>query len=275
MRRRLDGWWIAKVVILAMFTITSLVPVLYMVSLSVRRTSEMFATLIIPKSIQLSNYVEAWKSADFPRLFGNSIIVTGGSVLITVGLALLAGYAFARLRFTGSRGLYYMFLLGMTIPVQVCLVPLFMTLRKFHLLSTYYGIGGVYVAFGLPFATFILTGFFRTLPHELEDAAKIDGCSTFGAFRRIMLPLAKPGIATVSIFLSAYYWNEFVLAVTFLQKESVHTVPVGLQVFYGQYFTYYNLLAAALTISMLPVVAIYLVFQKQFVRGLTAGAIKG
>ncbi|MBI2940877.1 MAG: carbohydrate ABC transporter permease [Chloroflexi bacterium] len=264
---------LARAAVLGIFSFAAMVPLAYVVTTSLKPKSEVFISLI-PRQLTLENYPQAWETTRFATLFQNSLVVTAVSLAIAVSLATTAGYGFARLRFPGNRVLFFFLLMGLTIPSQVTLVPLFVNLKAYKLLNTYGALIGPYVAFGLPFATFIMSGFFKTLPRELEDAARIDGCGEFGTFLRVMLPLTKPGIATISIFLSLYFWNEFVFAVTFISKKPLMTIPLGLMSFIEEYSTNYAGMAAALTIAAIPIVLIFLAFQGQFIKGLTAGAVK-
>jgi len=201
--------------------------------------------------------------------------VTAVSVAGIVAGSTMAGFVTARLRFPGRDPIFYFFLAGMMIPVHVTLIPVFVMLRTVRLLDTYWAMILPYIAFQLPVSVFIMRGFFREIPFELEDAARIDGCSTLSIFRQIMLPLARPAIATVVIYNSVYVWNELVFALTFIHSPRYRTIPLGLMDFTGQYAVDFALTFTALSIATLPLFIIYFLAQKQIIRGLTAGALKG
>jgi raffinose/stachyose/melibiose transport system permease protein len=194
--------------------------------------------------------------------------------MISVFLSSLAAYAFSRLHFFGRHPLYFFILAGVMLPLQVTLVPLYRMLSELQLLSTYQGIIALYVAYTIPFGIFILTGFFKSIPIEIEEAAMIDGCSRFQTYWRIVIPLAAPGLATMVILEFIWFWNEYLFALTFIQKETIRTVTLGVMVMAGTFQLDFSLLTAGTLISVIPTILIYLFFQKYLIRGLTAGAIK-
>lgn len=227
-----------------------------------------------PTSFDLGAYAKAWKQSHLGEYFRNSAFISCMSVLLSVSLSSLTAYAFSRLRFIGNRVLYFFFLAGVMLPVQVALVPLYRLLNRMDLISTYWGIVVLYVAFTIPSGIFILTGFFKAIPHEIEEAALIDGCSAFEIYWRIVLPLAKPALATIVILEFIWFWNEYLFALTFIQKEAVRTVTLGVMVMAGTFQLDFSLLTAGTLISVVPTILIYIFFQKYLIRGLTAGAIK-
>lgn len=267
---------IISCVVLVIFLIISLLPVLYMVSISLMDNQDFFAAKLIPSHFEWENYPTAWKTTKIGTYFKNSIIVCVASVVVTVAIASLAGYAFARFHFWGRDAIFYILLLAMMIPPQAILIPLFVNLKKLNLIDTYAALIGPYTGLGFSFAMYILKAFFETLPREIEDAAKIDGAGSMRIFLTIMLPLVRPALSTVTIFLTLTNWNEFILALTFITNEQMRTLPIGIYSLLSvEYYANYPTLAAALAISSLPIVILYLIFQKQFIKGLTAGAIKG
>ena len=196
-------------------------------------------------------------------------------VFFTVSLSSLAGYAFARHRFFGRNMIFYLFLIGLILPFQSIMIPLYYTLLDFHLLGTYWAMIVPSTALGLPFGIFIMRAFFQGLPNELSDAARVDGCNEFGVFWRVILPLAKPGMITLGIFVFLGAWNSFLLPLLYMQKESLRPLVVGLMFFQARYTTDYGLTMAGATIVSLPIILLYIIFQRQFIQGLTAGALKG
>jgi ABC-type glycerol-3-phosphate transport system permease component len=262
-------------VFLIVYAVIVMIPMIWIFSLSLRRGKDVFSTSLIPASVHLDNYIKAWQKFGFTRLFANSIIVSVVSVLITVAIAALAGYAFSRLQFKGSGPMFYSILLGLMIPPAAVVVPLVWFFAKIHLYNNLLALILAYTAFGLPIAVLLLRGFFYSIPMELKEAATIDGCSELGAFFRIILPLCKPGVVTVTIFLLMTNWNEFLLALVLLRDQEKYTLPVGINIFVGQWSTPWELIAAGVIIVSVPIFLFYLAMQDQFERGLTAGAIKG
>ena len=196
-------------------------------------------------------------------------------MVLTVVISAFAGYGLGRLEFWGKGYVYALILIGLTIPLQIALIPLFVNLRTFGLMNTPLALIGPYTAFGLAFGTYIMKAFFQELPKELEDAARIDGAGEFRIFWQIMLPLTRPALATISIFLFLQNWNEFLFALTFITESSMRTLPTGIYALLSnEFYGNYGLLAAALVLFSLPVLILYFIFQQQFIEGLTAGALK-
>ena len=217
----------------------------------------------------------AWVASNIGRLYWNSIYVSTASMVATVALSALAGYGLGRIRFAGRGVVYGIVLIGLTIPLQIALIPLFMNLRTLGLLNTPFALIGPYTGFGLAFGTFIMKGFFEGLPRELEEAARLDGAGELGIFARVMLPLTRPAVATVAIFLFLQNWNEFLFALTFITEGRMRTLPTGIYALLSsEFYGNYPILAASLVLFSVPVLVLYFVFQQQFVEGITAGALK-
>src|SRR5258708_24366781 len=210
-----------------------------------------------------------------PRHFANSLYVTGLTVLIVIIVSALAGYAFARCEFRGREILFYVFIGAMMIPAQAILIPMFTFLKSIGLLNSLTGLSLSFLGGSVAFGIFLMRAFFRTLPSELGDAATIDGCDDFGVFRYIYLPLAQPGIATVTIFQFQGTWNEFMFSTTFISSPALKTIQPALFQAVGRYSTDYTALSSGLMMAIIPIVVIYVLLQRQFIRGLTAGALKG
>ncbi len=247
-------------VILILLAIILAFPLVWMLLTSVKNQREVF-TSILPSTLDFSNYQRVWTGLDLPRHLANSMYVTVLTVTIVVFVATLAGYVFARYQFRGRDLLFYVFLGAMMIPQQAILIPMFIFLKNISLL----------VAFGI----FLMRAFFKSLPGELADAARIDGCSDFGVFRYVYLPLARPGIATVTIFQFMGTWNEFLFSTSFISKPELRTIQPSLYQAIGRYTTDYTALSSGLVLAIIPIVILYLVLQRQFIKGLTAGALKG
>lgn len=230
--------------------------------------------------LRTENYVNAWREARFGDYFFNSVLVTAVSVALIVALGAMAAYALARFYHPAGRAVFWLFLAGLMIPAQLAVIPLFFEMRALGLLNSRAGLILVYTANGLPFAIFILAGFFRGLPRSLYEAAVIDGCGEFGAFWRVLLPLARPGLMTVAIFQFIGVWKEYFFAFMLVGGDldgSARTLPLGLAnlSITAQYKTDYGMLFAGLVLVTLPILAIYLLLQRQIIKGIAAGALKG
>jgi raffinose/stachyose/melibiose transport system permease protein len=203
------------------------------------------------------------------------LFVSSISTLLILLLASMAAYAFSRLKFRFSNVLFYALLAFYFIPPHIALIPLFFVLKALHLQDTYFVLIGPYVAFALPFSTLLIRGFMVGIPGELVDAALIDGCSKFGIFHRIMLPLSKPVLAVVAVFQFVSLWNEYLFALVFIHTRLLKTLPVGLMDFVGEFETDWAAMAAGLMIATIPIIIVYVLFQRQIMQGMTAGALKG
>ncbi|HEX5542059.1 MAG TPA: carbohydrate ABC transporter permease [Micromonospora sp.] len=231
----------------------------------------------LPETLQVENWARAWTEARIGQYFLNSGIVVAGSLSLTMLMGATAAYVFARYEFFGRQFLYYLFVGGMMFPVFLALVPLFFVVRNLGLLNTWAGLILVYAAYSLPFTIFFLTAFFRTLPTTVAEAALIDGCGHFRLFFQVMLPMAKPGLISIAIFNFLNHWNQFILPLVLMQGDkSKWVLAQGLRdlaVNQG-YQADYSGLFAGLTIGMLPVLGVYILFQRQIQTGLTAGQLK-
>jgi ABC-type glycerol-3-phosphate transport system permease component len=230
--------------------------------------------------LQFDNYARAWREARFSDYFFNSVLVTGVSVTLITGLGAMAGFALARFRHPAGQVAFWLFLAGLMIPAQLSVVPLFFELRALGLLNSRLGLILVYTANGLPFAIFILAGFFRALPRTLYEAAVVDGCNEFSAFWHVLLPLARPGLVTVAIFQFIGVWKEYFFAFMLTSGATgaeVRTLPLGLAniAITSQYHSDYGMLFAGLVLVTVPILVLYLALQRQIVKGVTAGALKG
>lgn len=251
-------------------------PLIWMGFTSLRTNPELYANPWgLPSRLNLENYVKVWETSPIPTYFLNSLIVSSVSVFLIVLLSSMAAYAFSKLRFPGSNVVFYAFLAFYFIPPHIALIPLFFVLKAFHLQNTYLVLIGPYVAFALPFSTLLIRGFMVSIPGELIDAALIDGCSKFGIFHRIMLPLSRPVLAVVTVFQFLSCWNEYLFALAFIHKRNLKTLPVGLMDFVGEFHTDWVAMAAGLMIATIPIIIVYVLFQRQIIQGMTAGALKG
>ena len=262
--------------LLVLNTLGVVLPLLVALVSSFKSTAEiMNEPFGLPQSWSLGNFAKVLGEGNFDIYFRNSVLVTLGSEAIILSLSAMAGYALGRYRFRLNAALYTLILMGLMIPAKLLLVPLFLQLKQMGLLDSLWGLVLVYAAGGIPAGVFIMTGFFRALPNQLEAAARIDGASEWTIFHRIMLPLVRPQLAIVAIYTAIPIWNDFLLPIVFISSPNLKTVPQGLSVFFGEHAVNLGALFAGLTISALPLVALYLVLSEQFIKGLTAGAVKG
>jgi raffinose/stachyose/melibiose transport system permease protein len=252
-----------------------LAPVIWVISLSLRTKKTVFTALFFTRDLHFENYVTAWKTFRIGHLFFNSAIITVASVAVILAVASLAAYAFCRLRYRGSEFFFYMILLGMMIPPAAVVIPLFLIMKNIGLYNTHVSLILAYIAFGLPIAVLIFRGFFLSVPGELIEAARIDGSHELGTFLRIIMPLSTPAVATVTIFSFMQNWNEFLLALVLLKDKLLYTLPVGMANLVGQWDSPWQLIAAGVVIASVPIFLVYLAIQDLYVKGLTAGALKG
>ncbi|MGA2774948.1 MAG: carbohydrate ABC transporter permease [Candidatus Omnitrophota bacterium] len=256
--------------------VTCLYPLLWMVSASFKTQDVIFQDIsLIPRHFHFENYVNAWREGGFGRNFLNSIVYTVSVVFCIVIVASLAAYAFSRFRFRGRLLLFFMFLAAMMIPVPGSFVALYVLLNKLHLRNTPIGYILCMVNVGLSASIFLLKTFFDKMPKELEDAARIDGCSKLGLWWHVALPLARPVLAVVVVFNALNVWNEYILALVIFDSRRYMPLQVALQTFQGEFVTNYPLLMAGLTITALPIILVYLLMQKYIVKGVTSSAVFG
>jgi raffinose/stachyose/melibiose transport system permease protein len=262
----------------AIFVVVAVIvlyPLIWMFYTSFKEQWEIFQDpFSLPTSLNLANYVEAWTTGNFGRFFFNSIVVTFPSVVGILLVSALAAYAFARFRFRGSSILFYLILIGIMVPPQAIVIPAFLLVSRLGLINSFAALFLTYLSW-CPVGIFILHAFFKSLPEELLDAARVDGAGSFRVFWQIALPLAKPALATVAIFYFVWVWNDFLYPLLYLQEDTMSTIPLGLMLFRGQYQTNWGLQTAALSIASFVPLAFYMLFQDKFVKGMTAGALKG
>ncbi len=262
--------------LMAFFLILTLYPIFWMLSGSLKTESEFFSNVWgLPEKPQFQNYVEAWQRAGLGSKFLNSVLTTGSFLLILIPMNSCAGYALARLQFKGKKLIYNYLLLGIMIPAGVLAMPTFTIVNEMGLLNSRVGLVLVYAGQAISFGMFIMRNYFIALPKSLEEAARIDGSTDFGAFVRIILPLAVPGIVTQIIFSGLANWNEYLRANLLIRSAELQTLPLGMASFANQDTINYPVMFAALAMATAPVIIIYLVCQKTFVKGVAQGAVKG
>lgn len=264
-------------VLAVLITLVMLAPLTWIVATSLRPLEDVISVpiRIIPQSITFQAYADMWQQAPFLKYTLNSVIISLATTLIALVFSILAAYAFARFQFWGARVLLIMVLISQALPGASILLPLFRMVWELNLLDTHQGLILVYTGFVTPFCTWLLIGYFRSIPLELEDAARVDGASNLEVLYRIVVPLSAPAIVAVGAFAFLVAWNEFLFALI-LTRERAPTIAVGLVTsFFTQYVNVWNQVAAASIVFSLPPVLLFLLVQRQFISGLTAGAVKG
>jgi ABC-type glycerol-3-phosphate transport system permease component len=274
--RRLDPGRIVLNLVLIGLSLLMLYPWLIAIGTSLKRPGESGSNPgIIPQEWDIAKFGEVFWAVDMPRLALNSVIITGTTVALVLLLASLAAYAFARMDFVLKEALFLFLLVGLMLQAASLMVPLFQVNLALKTLDTHLAIIGPYVALGLPFSVLILRAFFEGLPRELEEAALIDGASRLRIYWQVLLPLTKPALATVGIFVGLAAWNDFLLPMLMTQSSDMRTLPMGLITFIRSGISVQTEHRFALIVLMtLPVVIVFVLLQRQFIRGLTAGAVK-
>jgi multiple sugar transport system permease protein len=228
----------------------------------------------IPHHPTTANYREAWTSNKFGRYFVNSLIVAIATTFFSVWLSSMMAYAFARFRFAGRRLLFGLLLVGLMVPTMMLIIPQFLLAKNLGILDSLSGLVFFYTGGTVALNTFLLRSFFQDIPRELEEAMVVDGAGPWKRYRKLILPLSRPALATVAIFSFLASWDEFVWALTVINDPNKRTLPIAISLFQGEHSTSWGLVFAASTIAVVPVIAIFAIFQRQFVSGLTSGALK-
>ncbi len=280
-RYRRWGANVAKYTVLGLFGLITIYPMLLVISTALKDPLDVGTTnpFSLVSSIRLSNLSDAWTLGRFGNYFLNTLLITLPTVAGAVALSALAGYALARIRFPGRNLIFFMFMLGLMIPFTSVMIPLFYELRDLRLLGSLWAVilpavGGA-AGFGVPLGIFLMRSFYQGLPHELAEAARVDGASEFQVFWRVMLPLSSPGIAVLAILVFFQSWNQFLMPLLFLPGEESRPLATGLYIFASGRTAEYELIAAGSLIMVVPVIVVFIIFQRQFVKGMTAGALKG
>lgn len=262
-------------IILIANTFIMLAPIVIMVFSAFKTNMEIFQSpFSLPDFSHVGNFVKIWTQTNFLRYLANSFVVTGASMACILTLGTMAAYAIARYEFFGASFILMFFLAGLTLPLKLAIIPLFMLMRDLGILNNQLSLIAVYTAMGLPTTVFIMTGFIRTLPSELEDAARMDGASEARIMWSIMLPLVRPALVIAGIQNVVPIWNDFFFPLVFIQNDNLKTLPQGLTTFMGEYTTDWGVLFSGLTLSAAPIIIIYIVLSRQFISGMTSGAIK-
>lgn len=266
---------IGSFTILSVFTLAVVYPLIAVLFNSFKTQFDFFTNpWWLPSQLVFDNYVYAWQQARIPRFMLNSVVVALLTTGLTLVLASLAGYAFARFQFRWRNSLFLLFAILLIVPAPISIIPLYVIVAVLHLIDTYWALVLPYVAGSMPLSIYLLRAFFATIPRELTDAARIDGCSELSAFVRVVLPISRPGIATVGILAFVHAWNEFFLALIFIHNQDLMTLPLGLQTFFYQYHVEWPYYFAGLSTAIIPIIIVYVALQRQFIRGMTAGAVR-
>ncbi len=256
-------------------TLLSLYPVYFMTVSAFKSKSEYLANKWgLPEGLLWNNFAVAQAGEKFFIRFANSIILTVGAVAVSLVIACLAAYAFARMNFPGKKTLFNLILSLMVVPPVVMVVPLFVSWVRWGMINTYHGTILIYTGLLLPFSIYLMTNFFRAIPREIIEAARIDGCSSFGIFRRIMMPLSAPAIITLIVVNALWVWNELLIALVFMQNDGLKTLMVGISTMRSRNYLDIPVTMAGLLIATIPIVVVYMFGQRYFIRGLTGGAVK-
>ncbi len=262
---------------LIFWMLINLFPVYWMFTFSLKSNEEIFGSNVVglPKHWLWSNYTSALNTGHMWRYFLNSTIVAVATILITLAVALMATFALTRMVWKTRKTMNSFFMLGLTIPIHASIVPIYVSLSRIHMLNTYWALIIPYSAFSLAMAILVCTGFMNEIPRELDESACIDGCSIWGIFFRVIVPLMKPAVATVGIYTFLQCWNELMFANIFISKSELKTLPVGIQALSGQYTTDWGPIGAALVLATFPTLLIYLFLSRRIQESFIAGAIKG
>ncbi|WP_241243522.1 carbohydrate ABC transporter permease [Caldicellulosiruptor changbaiensis] len=272
---------VAKAIIFAFLTfysILTLFPLIWLVYNSVKTNNDFLANPFgLPQlsKLQLKNYYDAWVTMGIQRFTINSLIISSVSVIFSLIISSMAAYAIERMIWRSSQKVLNYFLSGIMVPIQIILIPLFINFKKLNLLDSRIGLLIPTVAFALPTSIYILTGFYKTIPRELEEAALIDGCSVYKIFYKIILPLTMPAFVTIAVFNFLGAWNDLLIPLVLIQTPELMTLPVGLLNFRGMYGAELTKMFAAVVISAIPSIIIYFVLQDKLLKGMIAGAVKG
>ncbi|MCY9665630.1 carbohydrate ABC transporter permease [Paenibacillus alginolyticus] len=275
--KRRRGWGRGVINVgLTLYALVTLYPLIWLFMSALKSNEEFHSRpFLLPTVWKWDNIVRAWKVSGMGLSLWNSTVVTVASLVLTLVIGALAAFVLSRFEFKWKPFFMGLFLLGMLIPIHSTLVPLFIIMKKIGLLNTYGALILPYAAFELPLAIFVIAAYLITIPKEIEEAALIDGTGYWGIFFRMMLPLSLPALSTVAILGFLRFWNDFAFALVFISKPALKTVPLSLSAFATGYMTDYELTMAALAIAVLPTIIVFLLFQEQIMKGMTAGAVKG
>jgi ABC-type glycerol-3-phosphate transport system permease component len=264
-----------RYLVLLAFLVFFMLPILSFVLWAFKTEAEIAtAPFAIPANPEWENLARAWTVGRFSRYLPNTILYAIAVVTTVCFLSCLAGYALARLPFYGRTVFLVIILVGLIVPFEAIMIPLYYLVRDLHMLGTYWAFIVPAAALGLPFGTFLMSAFFRSLPKELGDAGRIDGCGEWGVFWHVMLPLAKPGLTTLAVFQFIWTWNAFLLPLVLVQRDELRPVSLALLFFQDRFTADRGMIAAGILLTIAPLIFVYILLQRQFIEGVTAGAVK-
>lgn len=263
--------------IISIYALISLYPLVWMVFQSLKNDLEFYLNQYsLPHTPVWSNYTSAWEKANFSGYYLNSIIITGISILLVILTCSLASYAFTKVEFAGKKFFMLLLVSVLFLPSAVLVFPVYSIVKSLGITNTYLGLIGPYVCGSVPISILILNSAFNAIPSAISDAAKIDGSGEYSLWRKIMLPLVKPAIATITILSFIYIWNEYMWAMVSVSDKKLFTLPVGIAYVASKIYSYgYGTVFAGMVLTTIPVILLYLILQKQFVKAISAGAVKG
>jgi multiple sugar transport system permease protein len=270
-------WRTLGFVVMLVITFLWLVPFLQALLTSFRTNDDLMARgfFSLPTAVSFTSFAEAWERGGLSRYLPNSFIITVPSLIMTLLLSSLAAYALARFRFSGNRLIFFLFIGGMMLPFQVLMLPVFRLTDALGLYDTFWGIIAFHTAFQLGFCTFVLRNYMRTVPGEIMEAARIDGCSEFRIWWQIMLPLTVPALAALAVLEFTWIFNDYLWAIVLLRSDKLKPVTAGLAILQGQYVMDWTVIIAGALLATIPTVILFIFLQRYFIEGLTLGATKG
>ncbi len=269
-------YWLIAIILATSYLLISILPFIFMVLNSFKEKFEMLVKgiFVLPDSINFHNYLEVLNGG-FINYFINSVIILAISLSLLLFISACASYPLSRMKFFGKKYVYSIIIACMSIPIHITLIPLFKMSVSLNIYDTIWAMVGPYIAFGIPISVFILSSFMISIPKEVEESAQIDGCSKYGIFFKIILPLSKAGLSTLAIYNGVNMWNEFSFAYTLTKSIKSRTLPLAVWEFQGHYSMNTPMIMAVLTLSLLPMIVLFIIFQDKLVKGMTAGAVKG
>jgi len=266
---------VANYAFLTLFSLMALFPILAVLMVALHDPNDALTGLSIPTHPHFHNFVNAWNTAHFTQYFRSSLIVSGSVVVLASICSILAGYAFGTFRFRGSNALFYLLLLGLVLPMEVAIIPLYYDFRHFGLVNSYVGLILPQVGLSVAFGTFWMRAFFRSTPRSLVEAARIDGASSFSILWRVLLPYGRPAVLTMVVLVFMWTWNEFLLPLVLISDEVHQTAPLGLAFFQYRHVTDLTGISCAALIIAAPTMLVYIFLQRRFIAGMLSGAVKG
>ena len=263
-------------IFLVFYALAVIFPILNMIISSFKTTSEIFKNpFSFPKKWRSENYSTVWKKGGFGMYFINSTITTVASIGLVIIFGSMAANGISRYKFKFRMPLYLLFLSGLVLPLKAAIIPLFLLVRKIGFVDNRWGLILIFTAMGLPSTVFILGGTMRSIPKDLEYAARIDGCNELSIYRNVIMPLSMPSVALITIYNVVPIWNDFFFPMVLISSDSKRTLPLGVSTFFGQYQIAWDLVFTALSIAIVPMIIVYIFMSKYFIKGMTAGAVKG